>query len=285
MRPPPAQFLYITRPMHGRVELVRESAGRLAPITAALFLGLTLAQTPASAGLPPVIYSVPPSEAFTMFEYNYQINASDPDGDFLTYSLIEFPEGMVLDFLTGLLSWRPALNQTGEHRVRLAVSDGTFSTLQEFTLTVARAANHPLPGLRISAPLEGQSINRTFYVRGVVSSAPGAPPVSLVEVSVDSGPWFPASLQGDAWTSPLDTSKYRNGRHFLTARAYDGHIYSPELRVNLTFDNPRYVLMDYDVHTDPGPGALAAQACAMVLAVILVMALAVWLMNRRGAGG
>lgn len=258
---------------------------RMALLTAALYLGISLTQPLASANLPPYITSVPPAEAFATFEYIYQVNASDPDGDFLSYSLAEFPEGMVIDFLTGTARWRPGLNQTGEHRARLVVSDGTYSVVQEFTVHVALAANHPLPELRVSAPREGQQVNRTFYVRGVASGAPGAPPVSSVEVAVDSGPWLPASLQGEAWAFPLDTSKYRNGRHVLTVRAFDGQTYSPELRVNLTFDNPRYVLMDYDTETERGPAPLGIAMAALLVAGLAVT-IVDWLRRRRaGADG
>ncbi|MEM2869443.1 MAG: putative Ig domain-containing protein [Thermoplasmata archaeon] len=263
---------------------VSRTRARVALLTAALYLGVLLTQPLASANLPPSISSVPHSEAFATFEYIYQVHASDPDGDFLSYSLADFPEGMVIDFLTGTVRWRPSLNQTGEHTVRLLVSDGTYSVVQEFILHVVLAANHPLPELRISAPREGQILNRTFYVRGVAWSAPDAPPVATVEVSIDSGPWFPASLQGEAWAFPLDTSKYRNGRHVLAARAFDGSAYSLELRVNLTFNNPRYVLMDYDVETERGPAPLA-----VVLAAVLVTGLVViiidWRRQRVVGGG
>ncbi|MGQ9582116.1 MAG: putative Ig domain-containing protein [Thermoplasmatota archaeon] len=228
--------------------------------------------------------SVPPAEAFTSFEYVYRVNATDPDGDTITYSLAAFPEGMVIDYIDGTVRWRPLQSQTGNHTVRLVVSDGSSSFIQEFTIRVVRAANFPLPVVRVSSPAEGASVNRSAFIAGSAWSAPEAPAVSLVELRVDSGEWTQASLTGDAWSCSLDTSRYRNGAHTVTVRAFDGLAYSQEVLVNLTFDNPKWVLLDYDVRTDPDPTlALSGAALLTILGPSLIVVVE-RVRGRRGAG-
>jgi hypothetical protein len=55
--------------------------------------------------------------------YMYQIKATDPDGDPLTYELKEAPEGMVIDRSTGLISWKIAEEDTSRHPVSVRITD------------------------------------------------------------------------------------------------------------------------------------------------------------------
>ena len=69
--------------------------------------------------------------------YQYQTQAIDADNDPLTYSLLESPTGMTIDPTTGLVQWVPSSNQSGDHLVRIQVSDGQGGEdTQEFTLSV-----------------------------------------------------------------------------------------------------------------------------------------------------
>jgi len=79
------------------------------------------------------IISVEPKTA-----YNYDVDATDPDGDLLTYELTNSPEGMVIDSTTGIISWTPTIDQLGVHNVTVRVTDssGTSDT-QSYELNVA----------------------------------------------------------------------------------------------------------------------------------------------------
>ncbi len=55
------------------------------------------------------------------------------------YTLNEFPDGMTVDELTGVISWTPRNNQAGFYPVELMVSDGYLYSEQEFEVYV----NHP----------------------------------------------------------------------------------------------------------------------------------------------
>ena len=77
----------------------------------------------------PVIISEPIITAQEDQLYSYQIEASDPDGDNLNYSLIIKPEGMSINTDTeknGLITWIPTNNQVGIHQVIVEISDGRY---------------------------------------------------------------------------------------------------------------------------------------------------------------
>lgn len=84
------------------------------------------------ANSPPEITSFPPVEADSGV-YVYQVEARDPDGDPLTFSVEGAPEGMTIDPETGLLRW-PFEGETGTYSLRIIVSDGDAVAFQSFTV-------------------------------------------------------------------------------------------------------------------------------------------------------
>lgn len=73
-------------------------------------------------------------------QWSYELAATDPDGDPLTYELIQGPPGMMLDQNTLALTWYVTSADIGEYEVTLEVSDGKGGAAQQmFTLVVASA--------------------------------------------------------------------------------------------------------------------------------------------------
>ena len=69
--------------------------------------------------------------------WTYQVNAKDPDGDTLEYSLTDAPSGMIIDPKTGLITWDTS-GASGRHKAMIHVSDGHGGTVDypiEITLT------------------------------------------------------------------------------------------------------------------------------------------------------
>jgi len=87
----------------------------------------------------PIIGSTPEDTAKVGIEYTYEIVATDPDDDTLTYTLLVNPDGMTINETTGAVSWTPTEAQAGDHQVTIEVSDGEDSVPQTFTITVAEA--------------------------------------------------------------------------------------------------------------------------------------------------
>jgi len=89
----------------------------------------------------PKFTSTPVTTATVDKEYNYDVNATDPDiVDTLVYSLIIEPVGMTIDAATGLIKWTPTGEQTGANDVAVRVEDDSStpaSSTQPFTITVS----------------------------------------------------------------------------------------------------------------------------------------------------
>jgi len=92
----------------------------------------------------PVFTSTPVTAATATLAYNYQASASDPDGDVLNFSLTTGPAGLIIDAVTGQVTWTLGEDQVGDHVVTLRVEDpeGLFDT-QSYTISVAEPPNHP----------------------------------------------------------------------------------------------------------------------------------------------
>ena len=89
--------------------------------------------------LPPVISSSPVTSGRECLEYQYQMVASDPDGDALIYSLASGPAGMTVN-ASGLVQWTP--DEAGSVPVSISVSDGKGGrTFQSFTLVIEPQPN------------------------------------------------------------------------------------------------------------------------------------------------
>ena len=87
----------------------------------------------------PVIESDPVTTAKEGAVYTYDVEATDPNEDTLTYSLTISPTGMTINSTTGVITWTPTEGQVGENEVVVEVSDGSKSTTQSFTVTVDEA--------------------------------------------------------------------------------------------------------------------------------------------------
>ncbi|RJQ22235.1 MAG: hypothetical protein C4560_02635 [Nitrospiraceae bacterium] len=88
--------------------------------------------------MPPVI-TEDNSFTFDGKTYTGKINAADPDGDALTYSLKTAPDGMTIDS-SGLIRWDVPSDFGGKAAVTASVSDGNGGeTLMPFNVTISPA--------------------------------------------------------------------------------------------------------------------------------------------------
>ena len=73
---------------------------------------------------PPTFTSVPVIETHAGRSYDYEAQATDPDGDPLTYAILAAPRTMSIHPSTGQLTWIPAESDLGVHPIILQVEDG-----------------------------------------------------------------------------------------------------------------------------------------------------------------
>ena len=89
---------------------------------------------------PPRIESAPPERARPNELMIYVVAGRDADRrDRLSYTLEAGPERMAVSGTTGELTWQPYNEDVGYHPVRVSVSDGKASAVQDFTLVDRRA--------------------------------------------------------------------------------------------------------------------------------------------------
>lgn len=104
----------------------------------------------------PTISSTPPTTVTAIGQYyTYAFNASDPDNNPLTFSLLQFPQGMTINSSTGLIEW--LINVTlpkfqsgnkagiGPAKINVSVKATDIygaSAIQNFTITVGTGTKH-----------------------------------------------------------------------------------------------------------------------------------------------
>lgn len=89
--------------------------------------GRFIEQTREIQNLPPIIQEHKDFQ-FDGTRYTYQVKASDPDGDPLTYAIESPPEGMAIDKSSGLITWNVPAEFKGKKSVSLVVTDGHGGT-------------------------------------------------------------------------------------------------------------------------------------------------------------
>jgi hypothetical protein len=96
--------------------------------------------------LPPMIAK----ESKSVFDgktYTYQINAVDPDGDELTYTLKEGPPGMTIGSANGTITWEVPPGFTGDNNIKVLISDSQGGKLlAPFNLKINPIIRDPKKG-------------------------------------------------------------------------------------------------------------------------------------------
>ena len=94
---------------------------------------------------PPFFTSTPVVVAYVKQPYAYDAEATDPDGDPITFTLTQSPTNAAINFTTGVISWLPAAKQLGPNQVTITALDGRGGlALQSYTvLVLPDPANHP----------------------------------------------------------------------------------------------------------------------------------------------
>ncbi len=122
---------------------------------------------------PPVIRSIPRTTTRIDMPLHYVVEASDPNGDPLTFALNDdAPSEMMVD-QQGVLSWTPSSSALGSHAISLIVSDGRGGeAVQDFTLRVVSDAVNTAPRI-VSNPELTALLGSSYTYRPVARDAEG----------------------------------------------------------------------------------------------------------------
>jgi hypothetical protein len=134
---------------------------------------------------PPVITSTPRSRARVGQPYVYLADASDPNGDQLSYHLDTAPAGMMIEASTGVVTWTPASQLQGTSQdVTVRVDDGRGGVdTQAFSLQVVSQDTNSAPAVVSTPPLTG-IVGRTYTYNAAAADPEGDP----VVWSLDAAP-------------------------------------------------------------------------------------------------
>ena len=85
---------------------------------------------------PPVLDAIGQKSVYVNDSLTFQLNASDPDDNPLTYSAVGLPVGATLNDSTGVFTWIPTDVQVGLHTVEFEVTDGIYNDAETVEITV-----------------------------------------------------------------------------------------------------------------------------------------------------
>ncbi|SIS63415.1 VCBS repeat-containing protein [Thalassolituus maritimus] len=155
---------------------------------------ITVNVTVNAANDAPVITSTEVTTATEGEAYLYTVAANDVDGDALTFSLTEAPEGMVISGST--INWTPE-NGVETANVTVTVADATAEATQSFTITVTPVNDAPsITSAAVTNATEGEAYSYTVVAEDVDSteltySLPSAP--EGMNISGATISWTPAN--------------------------------------------------------------------------------------------
>lgn len=110
---------------------------------------------------PPYWFPVPEQAAQTGRVVQFNVFATDPNGDYLTYSASTMPVGASFDSYNRIFSWSPAHNQIGRHTVVFIVSDGSNKVDTSVYINVYGSGYSPTSPLNF--PVINPAINTVTY--------------------------------------------------------------------------------------------------------------------------
>lgn len=79
------------------------------------------------ANKPPVLEAVSQQDVKEGVKLTFQLQATDPDNDTVTYSATALPSGATLSSSSGEFDWTPSYTQSGTYYVQFTATDGIFS--------------------------------------------------------------------------------------------------------------------------------------------------------------
>ena len=147
--------------------------------------------------------STPPIDGTVNSSYSYQAAALDRDGDALTFSVVSGPQGLSIDSQSGLVSWTPGVNQSGESPVSLRVNDGHGGeATQTYTVVVqADLANHS--PVILSQPETTSPFSAQDYQYQVQAIDPDGDPLTYALTTEPAGMTIDATSGLIHWNVPV----------------------------------------------------------------------------------
>ena len=180
------------------------------------------------ANAAPIITSTPTLTGTQGVAYRYDVNATDANGDTLTYSLVPpVLLDMTIDPATGLISWTPPA-AANDYSVTVQASDGSLATSQSFIVKVAAAVAPSAPAFITPTALP-PAIVQTLYTTTVHATDANGDTLTYSLVAFPPGMTIVPSTGVISWTAAAS----QVGPHAVTVQAQDNS--SSSLATSQTF--------------------------------------------------
>jgi len=146
----------------------------------------------------------------------FSVNATDPDGDTVTYSVDTLPSGAAFGNQT--FSWTPSYTQAGSYQLTFTVSDGSAQDSEIVTITVSNTNRAP-----VLSAIGGKSVFAEDALSFAVSAAdPDGDAVTYSADGLPGGATF--TNQTFTWTPSLSQA----GTYQVTFSVSDGGLEDSE---------------------------------------------------------
>lgn len=164
---------------------------------------------------------------------SFNVAASDINGDLLSYSVSNVPQGATFDPSTKTFTWTPTFFQSGTYQnVRFEVTDGYLTDSENITITVNNMNRAPAS---VYAPSNGSIYNETdiIYIRATASDLDND--TLNYSIMIDGSKVSTSASYN--WTTNYSNS----GNHVITFDITDGtDIVSKTISVYVNNIYPRY---------------------------------------------
>ncbi len=185
----------------------------------------------------PYITSTAPTTVDEDTEYYYNVDATDPNGDGLTFSLTDRPTGMTIDSNTGEITWTPVDEDVGDHSVTVRVVDGYGGwDEQSWTLTVVNTNDAPVI---TSTPITN-AVEDSMYQYNVSAEDDDLDSGDLLSYSLDTAP-AGMSIEDTGMISWTPTND-QVGDHTVVVRVEDS---------SMEYDTQTFVITVQNVNDAP----------------------------------
>jgi hypothetical protein len=167
----------------------------------------------------PVIVDIPEQTATAGQSFSLLVDASDAEGDTLTFSLSAAPAGMTINSSSGLIAWTPTAEQVGTHSVTAEATDGQDSDAVTFTVSVDGAGGGGTNTAPTITAIADQTVaaGQSFSLQVQANDAEGDA-LTFSLSAAPSGMTIDGTSGQIAWAPTVD----QVGPHSVTVQVTDG---------------------------------------------------------------
>jgi hypothetical protein len=182
---------------------------------------------------------------------SFTLNATDSNGDSLSYTTSNLPTGAIFNTGTRTFIWTPTFAQSGTYpNVHFEVSDGVLVSFENITLTINNVNRAPT---FTAIPTNGSAVNETeiIYIKAIASDLDNDSLGYIIEIDGRQV----STMPGYNWTTNYSSL----GNHVINISVSDGTIMvSKTISAYVNNVYPRYDVNENGV-VDIGDLTLIAQ--------------------------